>query len=120
MYGDPARIRPGTLEGYSNLLLRRGRAGSLINIMRNWEADLEVVREAIPRVQAPTLLVWGSLDGAVNPRSAPGLGRALACSRVEVLRGVGHLPFEESPEVFNRLVLDFIEQPHGTCAKLTS
>jgi pimeloyl-ACP methyl ester carboxylesterase len=24
---------------------------------------------------------------------------------------VGHLPFEESPEVFNRLVLDFIDRP---------
>lgn len=119
MYGDPARIRPGTLEGYSNLLLRRGRAGSLSHIMRNWEADLEVLREAIPRVQTPTLLVWGSLDGAVDPRSAQALGRSLANCRVEVLPGVGHLPFEESPEVFNRLVLDFIEQPHRTCAKLS-
>lgn len=119
MYGDPGRIRPGTLEGYSNLLLRRGRAGSLVNIMRNWEADLEVLREAIPCVQTPTLLVWGSLDGAVDPRSAQPLGRSLACCRVEVLPGVGHLPFEESPEVFNRLVLDFIEQPQATCAKLS-
>lgn len=118
MYGDPARIRPGTLEGYSNLLLCRGRAGSLISIMHNWEADLDALREAIPRVQTPTLLVWGSLDGAVDPHSAQPLRRSLACCRVEVLPGVGHLPFEESPEVFNRLVLDFIEQPHGTCAKL--
>lgn len=118
MYGDPARIRPGTLEGYSNLLLRRGRAASLINIMRSWEADLEVLREAIPRVQAPTLLVWGSLDSAVNPHSALPLGRSLANCGIEVLPGVGHLPFEESPEVFNRLVLDFIEQPQATCAKL--
>ncbi|MGE5325227.1 MAG: alpha/beta fold hydrolase [Actinomycetota bacterium] len=119
MYGDPARIRPGTLEGYSSLLLRRGRAGSLINIMRNWEADLEVLREAIPRVKAPALLLWGSRDGAVDPRSAQALGRSLASCRIEMLPGIGHLPFEESPEVFNRLVLDFIEQPPETCAKLS-
>ena len=118
MYGDPARIRPGTLEGYSDLLLRRGRAGSLINILRNWEADLEVLRDAIPRVKAPTLLVWGSLDGAVDPRSAQALSWRLATCGVEVLPGVGHLPFEECPEVFNHLVRDFIEQPGATCAKL--
>ena len=39
MYGDPARIRPGTLEGYSALLERRGRARSLISILRAWEHD---------------------------------------------------------------------------------
>ncbi|HET9184052.1 MAG TPA: alpha/beta hydrolase [Candidatus Angelobacter sp.] len=119
MYGDPVRMSPGTLEGYSNLLFRPGRAGNLINIMRNWEADLEFLREAIPRVNAPTLLVWGSLDGAVDPGSAQILGRSLASCRVEVLPGVGHLPFEESPEVFNRLVLDFIEHPETTCDKLS-
>lgn len=118
LYGDPARIRPGTLEGYSNLLLRRGRACSIISVMRNWEADLNTLREAVPRVKVPTLLVWGSLDGAVDPRSAHAMARSLASCRVEVLPGLGHLPFEESPEVFNRLVLDFIEQPAATCAKL--
>jgi len=27
------------------------------------------------------------------------------------MNGVGHLPFEETPDEFNRLVLDFIERP---------
>jgi len=111
MYGDPARIRPGTLEGYSALLRRRGRAVNLINIMRCWELDLNAVSDAIRRVHAPTLLIWGSRDGAVDPRSAEPLRRSLPSCRLEVLPGVGHLPFEECPEVFNRLVLDFIERP---------
>ncbi len=113
MYGDPARIPPGSLEGYSELLLRRGRAGSLINILQNWERDLEAVSEAIPRVRVPTLLIWGTQDGAVDVRSAEPLKNAIGPRRcrVEILPGVGHLPFEEAPEVFNRLVLDFLEQP---------
>jgi len=57
------------------------------------------------------LLVWGSQDGAVDPRSADSLMMALKNCRVKTLSGVGHLPFEEAPEVFNRLVLDFIDQP---------
>jgi pimeloyl-ACP methyl ester carboxylesterase len=111
MYGDKSRIRPGTLEGYSALIRRRGRAGSLINILCQWEQDLEAMKKAIPRVQAPTLLVWGTRDGAVDMRSAEPLKRSLRRCRVQMLPGVGHLPFEESPEVFNRLVLDFIERP---------
>lgn len=111
MYGDKARIRPGTLEGYSALLQRRGLASSLINILRHWEHDVTMLRQAIPGVQAPTLLIWGSRDGAVDPRSAEHLQNSLARCRMEMLPGVGHLPFEESPEVFNRLVLDFIGRP---------
>jgi pimeloyl-ACP methyl ester carboxylesterase len=110
MYGDPARIRPGTMEGYCALLRRRGRAANLINIMRCWEHDLTALADAIPRMQVPTLLIWGSRDGAVDPASAELLRRSLPSCRLEVLPGIGHLPFEECPEVFNRLVLDFIER----------
>lgn len=111
MYGDSSRISPGTIEGYSALIRRRGRARSLINIFRNWEHDLTALQEAIPRVQAPALLIWGMRDGAVDVRSAELLKRNLRNCRLEVIPEVGHLPFEESPEVFNRLVLDFIERP---------
>lgn len=110
MYGDPARIRPGTVEGYSSMLRRRGRAANLINIMRCWEHDVKALSDAIPRVQARTLLIWGSRDGAVDPRSAQPLQRFLPNCWLEMLPGIGHLPFEESPEVFNRLVLDFIDR----------
>ena len=111
MYGDTNRIPAGTVEGYSALIRRRGRARSLINILCQWEQDLKALQEAIPRVQAPTLLVWGTRDGAVDVRSAEPLKSRLRCCRVQMLPGAGHLPFEESPEVFNRLVLDFIERP---------
>lgn len=111
MYGDPLRIASGTLEGYSARLKRHGLASNLINTLRNWQPDMAALREAIPRVQAPTLLVWGSQDGAVDPRAADSLMMALRNCRVKFLPGIGHLPFEESPEVFNRLVLDFIERP---------
>ena len=111
MYGDRRRIPPGTIEGYSALIGRRGRARSLINIFRNWECDLATLEKAIPQVQAPALLIWGTRDGAVDVRSAEMLKRNLRNCELEVISGVGHLPFEESPEVFNRLVLDFIERP---------
>jgi pimeloyl-ACP methyl ester carboxylesterase len=110
MYADPARIRPGTLEGYSALLARRGRARSLVGILRAWDDDLKAVRAAISHLRIPTLLFWGSSDRAVDPRSAECLQKRMADCQLEVLPDVGHLPFEESPEVFNRLVLDFVER----------
>jgi pimeloyl-ACP methyl ester carboxylesterase len=110
MYGDPARILPGTLEGYSRIMLRKGRAHNILNTLRCWENDLGAMGAAIERVRARSLLVWGSQDGAVDLRSSDILMQKLPCCERAVLPGVGHLPFEEAPEEFNRLALEFLER----------
>jgi pimeloyl-ACP methyl ester carboxylesterase len=110
MYGDPTRIPAGTLEGYSELLMRRGRVHNILNTLRSWEKDLALLRPAIARVQAPCLLIWGTRDSAVDPKSSEELMRALPGCERAVIEGAGHLPFEETPEEFNRLALDFLER----------
>ena len=108
MYGDPARIPAGTLEGYSALLMRRGRVHNILNTLRSWEKDLTALRPAIAQVQAPCLLIWGTRDGAVDPRSSEELMQALPGCERALIEGAGHLPFEETPDEFNRLALDFL------------
>jgi pimeloyl-ACP methyl ester carboxylesterase len=110
MYGDSKRIPSGTVDGYSARLLRPGRAHNILNAMGHWEKDLTALRAAIPQIKARTLLVWGTRDGAVDVRSAESLLKALPGSKLEIIEGAGHLPFEETPEVFNRLVLEFLEK----------
>jgi pimeloyl-ACP methyl ester carboxylesterase len=108
MYGDRARIAPGTLEGYAELIRVKNRGHNLVDILRSWQGDVESVRQSIANIHAPALLVWGTWDRAVDPSSMDILECALPRCRRAVLPGVGHLPFEEVPEVFNRLVLDFV------------
>jgi pimeloyl-ACP methyl ester carboxylesterase len=47
----------------------------------------------------------------VDIGSAEALKRALPDCQLKMIEGAGHLPFEEMPDEFNRLVLDFIDQP---------
>ena len=108
MYGDPARIPVGTLEGYSALLMRRGRVHNILNTLRSWDNDLAALRPAIAQVQVPCLLIWGTRDGAVDPRSADNLMHAWPGCERAVIEGAGHLPFEETPDEFNRVALDFL------------
>jgi pimeloyl-ACP methyl ester carboxylesterase len=110
MYGDERRIPPGTVEGYSSRLLRRGRAHNILNTLRGWERDIAALRAAIPQVRARTLLIWGTRDGAVDLRSAAPLMQALPKCELALMEGAGHLAFEESPEEFNRLALDFLDR----------
>jgi pimeloyl-ACP methyl ester carboxylesterase len=108
MYGDPTRVPPGTVDGYSSRLLRPGRVHNILNTLSHWEKDITALRKAIPQVKARSLLIWGTRDGAVDLRSSEPLMRAMPECERALIEGAGHLPFEETPEEFNRLVLNFL------------
>lgn len=108
MYGDARRVPSGTIEGYSALAMRPGKVHSVLSTLRSWQDDVNALSSAIPRITVPSLLIWGTRDGAVDLRSAEHLRRALPASDLKLIEGAGHLPFEETPDEFNRLVLDFV------------
>jgi pimeloyl-ACP methyl ester carboxylesterase len=110
MYGDRSRVPSGTIEGYSSVVMRPGTLHSILNTLRTWERDVANLIAAIARITVPSLLIWGTRDGAVDVRSAELLKRALPACELAFIEGAGHLPFEEMPEEFNRLVLDFVER----------
>ena len=110
MYGERSRVPAGTVDGYSQRLLRRGRVPNIVNTLRNWDKDLSALEKSFQSVQTPALLIWGTRDTAVDIRSSEVLLQKLPASELALIEGAGHLPFEETPEEFNRLVLDFLER----------
>jgi pimeloyl-ACP methyl ester carboxylesterase len=108
MYGDPKRLPAGTIDGYSSRIMRPGRVHNILNTLRSWHNDVDALRAVIPRIKARSLLIWGTRDKAVDPRSVESLRQALPHCELGLIEGAGHLPFEETPDEFNRLVLDFI------------
>jgi len=108
LYGDTSRIAPGSLEGYKAGLEPPRSFHHLYNIIRGWHADLQQVEEALPHIQQyPTLLLWGELDSAVFLSSAYKLQKLMPSSTVLVMKGIGHLPYEEVPDDFDRILCDF-------------
>jgi len=110
LYADPGRIRPGTLEGYGAPLKLEGTFDYLLSVLRCWRADLTQLAPAYAKITIPTLLIWGDRDVAVQPRSAIRLLQAIRGSQLITMPGVGHLPYEESPETFNRILLEFLQR----------
>ncbi len=110
LYGDPKRIAPGTLEGYAAPVLSLPGSWEYgLSIVRHWTEDLQELRQTIPRLRTlPALLLWGSADLAVYASSAEPLRRQFDHCRIEIFPGVGHLPYEEVPQQFNRAVIEFL------------
>ncbi|MDB6086290.1 MAG: alpha/beta hydrolase [Gammaproteobacteria bacterium] len=57
-------------------------------------ADLQ---RTLPRLQAPTLLIWGSKDPIMEEPVRQSLRKALPHAKVKIFPGLGHNPFWEDP-----------------------
>jgi pimeloyl-ACP methyl ester carboxylesterase len=114
MFGDGSRIPPDSLEGYRIPALKNHALRHALRIVRNWTADLAALEAALPKIRDyPTLLIWGTRDRAVDFRSAESLRRNFRNARLLVFEGVGHLPYEEAPEDFNRVLVAFLTGDKG-------
>jgi pimeloyl-ACP methyl ester carboxylesterase len=84
--GDPARI------------------AGLALALQDFSADL-------PKVTAPTLLLWGQRDEVAPLRNAHALAAMLPHAQLEVLASSGHTPMDDVPREFNARVSRFLEAP---------
>lgn len=72
-----------------------------------WRMDL--TRDPrLARCEAPTLVVWGTKDAVIRPSGAWRLARTMPNADAYLAAGVGHWVQWETPELFNRLTIDFL------------
>jgi pimeloyl-ACP methyl ester carboxylesterase len=114
-----------TLEAWPGVLSRGAPAGLREELMDMWadnagsrkpggyraaahsmaEADL---RDVLPRIHVPTLLLYGALDERSPLTVAEELHARIPSSRLAVIEGVGHLANAEAPDAFNLHVREFV------------
>lgn len=56
------------------------------------------LQRTLPRMTAPTLLIWGSQDPIMEEPVRQTLRKALPKAEVKVFEGLGHNPFWEDPQ----------------------
>jgi pimeloyl-ACP methyl ester carboxylesterase len=109
LFADGAKIPPDSLRGYRMPVIENHVFRHAAHILKSWTADLADLETALPRIRNyPTLLIWGTKDRAVHFESAEALRRNFRNARMVAFEGVGHLPYEEAPEEFNRALIDFL------------
>lgn len=64
----------------------------------------------LAEIGSPTLVIAGELDTETPPSYSRALADGIPGARLEVLAGVGHLAPSEDPDMFNRIVGDFLDR----------
>jgi pimeloyl-ACP methyl ester carboxylesterase len=81
------------------------------------KASAEDLRAVLPRVDVPTLLLYGDRDARAPLDVAYALHAAIGPSTLTVLEGCGHLCNLEAPDRFNQEVTAFLRDVHGRPAR---
>jgi pimeloyl-ACP methyl ester carboxylesterase len=71
-------------------------------------ASAEDVRDVLPRIEVPTLLLYGERDVRAPLSVADQLQSAIRTAELVVLPGVGHVCNVEAPDEFNEAVRTFL------------
>jgi pimeloyl-ACP methyl ester carboxylesterase len=66
------------------------------------------IRDRLPEIACPTLVVWGANDPIVPLRHAFEYEELIPGSRAVVFRRTGHTPMLEQPQRFNAALLEFL------------
>ena len=86
-----------------------GYARAIRGLFANWDQSAaEGVQDRLARISVPALILAGDLDVLTPLPTQQALQRAIPHSRLEVIPGSGHVPCIEQPELWNRLVLEFL------------
>ncbi len=71
----------------------------------------EDLSELLPRIEVPTLLVWGSADDAVPLSLARTMERLIPDAGLVVFEGAGHFAYLDEPDRFCRITRHFFGSP---------
>jgi pimeloyl-ACP methyl ester carboxylesterase len=109
-------VTANTIEGYTAALPEPGTLEYGTGVVKSWRNDLrELERLSAGLAKIPAMVVWGTEDHAVKIESAPRLCQIFDDCEFIPIPGSGHMPMEETPELFNALATRFLGCHNGNC-----
>lgn len=101
------RARPERLAPWRNMLTRTPAAGYTATCGAIRDADLTASTRAL---RQPTLALVGDADGSTPPDLVRQTAESIVGARFEIIRGAGHIPCVERPDVTASQITRFLQE----------
>jgi pimeloyl-ACP methyl ester carboxylesterase len=103
---DPGRFPPEVLQVYRDNAARPGALTAMLNYYRALLRGGSRRQRALgyPRIETPTLMIWGEEDAALGIETTRGTERHVADLVLRRLPGVSHWVQQEAPEAVNAML----------------
>jgi pimeloyl-ACP methyl ester carboxylesterase len=113
---NPEKITEELIENLYPVERTPEHAKTVIKIFRLWfdrtgqkKSVYEPILQKLSSIANPTLIIWGRQDATVPVSHGEFAAKSMPHARLEVIDKCAHVPMFEQPEIFNRLVLDFLK-----------
>jgi len=110
-FHDARLVPPAVVEYYERKFASRAWRKALFQTVRGTKSHS--VRDKLPKLQRPTLVICGEQDQIVDPHFVRETVSGLPNFQFKMLPKCGHAPQLEQPRIVNRLVLDFLRGHDG-------
>jgi pimeloyl-ACP methyl ester carboxylesterase len=110
-YPNKEAITDELVEILSNPAYDDGSDQTLFRLTRSVSkaSFAESVRDLLPQITIPMLLIWGLQDKMIPPSQARAIAKLNSNLKLIELEHAGHCPHDEYPEQFNSLLLDWLK-----------
>jgi pimeloyl-ACP methyl ester carboxylesterase len=105
---DPAKITPGVVEGYQKPLQADGWDMALFEILKAREA--QDLTSRLKDINLPVLVITGDDDRIIPTADSIRLASMIPGAELAVLADCGHVPQEECPQKFLKILIPFIQK----------
>lgn len=105
---DPNTISKDYVDEVFEITTSIPKCMSIVAIAKS--AQRNNMAEELHKINVPTLLVWGLNDTITPPLVGHEFNRLIAGSRLRFIDECCHAPMMESPERFNRLLKEFLQE----------
>jgi pimeloyl-ACP methyl ester carboxylesterase len=100
------RYQVFAIPGRNPVILRIGQSNFTLRGVR---PDVyQPIVDSLAKISHKTLIVWGECDRIIPVKHAYIAAAGLPDSQLEIFPNCGHHPYLEYPDLFDRLVLDFL------------
>jgi abhydrolase domain-containing protein 6 len=105
-------VNPPTIPyPFKKMFIEKALANQAINqkIGNDLRSDFNSLEKDLPKIKAPTLILWGDKDRIVDISSVPVFEKGLKNHQTVIIKDCGHVPMLEKPQETAKAYLAFIK-----------
>ena len=111
VFYDPATATPELIDEVFDIVNNRAKVLHTLSISKS--AIRHNMEKDLPKINKPTLLIWGKNDIVTPPEVAEQFHQLMPCSELHWIDKCGHAPMMEHPIIFNRTLLEWLDRQKG-------
>lgn len=109
MTGNNAEIKSESVENFISSMERHNAKMVFLSTLLGMK-NSPAITEKLGLIKIPTLILWGSNDRMIPVEYSKDFVSSIPNSELVIMDGCGHIPYEEKPLEFSKIVLDFLSK----------